>query len=301
MGAETADLRSMLTPRSKNHYVIVLENLPNVGVNGGPFPRLHCMQYDTITYYSMSFRYALQHYIEQPESSALFYDDNVVIIRDAFPKSFCHLLVLPRDKRLTLKHPLDAFKEQPDLYDEMSFYVEKAKDMAVDAAVSANLIADTKPARREYRNQYVKAGIHSVPSLANLHIHVVTQDFHLARMKNRKHYNSFTTRFFVDFDRLDPGLGVSTTKDYLDAFLDSGDDSEGEIDGLDARKGQTAQFERDPAVLEGIIRTTPLTCVYCHKVFGGRFAGLKTHLAEEFTSHFGENNLEENNSQRSDE
>lgn len=46
----------------------------------------------------------------------------------------------------------------------------------------------------------IKKGFHAVPSLDNVHLHVITNDFVSDRLKNKKHYNSFTTDFFVLFD-----------------------------------------------------------------------------------------------------
>lgn len=37
-----------------------------------------------------------------------------------------------------------------------------------------------------------------VPSMRQLHLHVVSQDFDSKHLKNKKHWNSFTTAFFRD-------------------------------------------------------------------------------------------------------
>lgn len=232
---------------------------------------------------TMSFKYALLKYITHPENhQVLFYDDNVTIIQDAFPKSYRHYLVLPRDLGLTLKHPLDAFKN-PDIYDEISFYVEKAKEMLVESIMESKLIPDLDYERKKFKNQFVKAGIHSIPSMSNLHIHVISQDFNLARMKNKKHYNSFTTDFFVEFEKLDPGDGESKRQDYLEP-LDS--ESDWEIDNLQRETKNSTNPERDSKVLQGFIKDTPLKCVYCQKLFGNKFSLLKAHLSEEFGRRF---------------
>lgn len=44
-----------------------------------------------------------------------------------------------------------------------------------------------------------KMGFHAVPSMTHLHLHVVSQDFDSQCLKNKKHWNSFTTDFFVSF------------------------------------------------------------------------------------------------------
>lgn len=48
-------------------------------------------------------------------------------------------------------------------------------------------------ARRTFR-----FGFHAVPSMAQLHLHVVSQDLRGSGMKHRKHWNSFATDFFRD-------------------------------------------------------------------------------------------------------
>jgi aprataxin len=40
-------------------------------------------------------------------------------------------------------------------------------------------------------------GYHSVPSLYPLHLHIVSRDLQSSALKNKKHWNSFTTPFFL--------------------------------------------------------------------------------------------------------
>jgi aprataxin len=37
-----------------------------------------------------------------------------------------------------------------------------------------------------------------VPSMRQLHLHIISQDFNSTSLKNKKHWNSFTTQFFCD-------------------------------------------------------------------------------------------------------
>lgn len=91
----------------------------------------------------------------------------------------------------------------------------------------------------------VKVGVHSVPSMNHLHVHVLSRDMHSERMKHRKHYNSFTTEFFVP----------------LDEFPMAEDDS---------RRRQHEWPSR------------PLICWRCGRDFGNRFKELNEHLEVEF-------------------
>lgn len=47
-----------------------------------------------------------------------------------------------------------------------------------------------------------KFGFHAIPSLRQLHMHVISQDLSGTAMKNKKHWNSFTTDFFIPASRL---------------------------------------------------------------------------------------------------
>ena len=52
-------------------------------------------------------------------------------------------------------------------------------------------------------------GFHAIPSMRQLHLHVISQDLDSAAMKNKKHWNSFSTGFFVAADVLIEHLQVS--------------------------------------------------------------------------------------------
>lgn len=41
-------------------------------------------------------------------------------------------------------------------------------------------------------------GYHSQPSMAHLHLHVISKDFSSEFLKTKKHFNSFTTKFFIN-------------------------------------------------------------------------------------------------------
>ncbi len=52
------------------------------------------------------------------------------------------------------------------------------------------------PAGRDWQAD-VRVGVHAHPSMSHLHVHVLSRDMHSANARHRKHYNSFTTPFFV--------------------------------------------------------------------------------------------------------
>ena len=113
----------------------------------------------------MSFRDAFQKYIDHPERHdiVLFHDQNVIIIKDMFPKSTRHLLVIPRNRQVTKTHPLDAFCTDyseftgHELYNMVLGYVEKAKDLIIDELFRYSNVND-KSQLLEFRNTFIKAG-----------------------------------------------------------------------------------------------------------------------------------------------
>lgn len=238
----------------------------------------------------MSFRYGLQTYLSNPNQPlVLFYDDRFVIMKDRYPKALRHYLVLPRSKPLTFKHPVDGLAD-PTVYNQAEEYVEKAKDMIIEDLVKEGFIEEDPCVKETFKNTFIRAGIHKVPSMANLHIHVITQDFHLDRMKNKRHYNSFTTPFFVEFSDLKP-----SSENYLGSGTDSESDSDGLmeelIQGLLMRRPKKAQKLRpsrkfDYEDSELLLKSSPLVCAYCGKNLGNQFKALKQHLDREFCKKF---------------
>jgi aprataxin len=102
------------------------------------------------------------------------------------------------------------------------------------------------PSGRDWAAE-IKCGVHAVPSMGHLHIHVFSRDMHSPAMKHRKHYNSFNTPFLVD---------------VADFPLESDD-------------------LRRSSKEEGFMRRD-LVCWRCGENFGNRFKELKEHLEKEF-------------------
>ncbi|KAK6462169.1 histidine triad superfamily, third branch [Scheffersomyces coipomensis] len=256
----------------------------------------------------MSFADAFQKYIKSPEkfpSIIKYHDDNVIIIRDLFPKSVCHYLVIPRSNEITHIHPLDAFYKDysnitgQELYDLMETYVTKAKDLIIeDLKGMFNKCELNNLKLQEFKNSFIKVGVHSIPSLRNLHIHVITSDFESPSMKHKKHYNSFNTDFFVGFDKLNPMLNkryqtiVSRSgpaggeEDYASDSTNSEDDNIYDDYGDD--QIEYVSHIRNEGMLMNIIKQSPLKCQSCGKSFGNKFQELKKHLHEEYLTKYGQ-------------
>lgn len=212
-------------------------------------------------------RGALIEYIEHPErfpDKVLRVTANTVLIKDAFPKATIHLLLLPRSPAHYLLHPHSAFADP-------AFLTMMREEAAVGAQLAAAELArklgpfsasnrardeamgkggvpfDELPAGRDYAAE-IRVGIHAHPSMAHLHVHIISRDMHSERARHKKHYNSFVTPFFV------PLADYPLAED--DVRRETG--------------FQNGNLKRD------------LVCWRCGKNFGARFAELKKHLEEEF-------------------
>merc|ERR1712187_1053163 len=93
-------------------------------------------------------------------------------------KSTVHLLVLPRVRILSMRDV--GYKDLPmlrSLADYLAWMLQGLEQQFPDLRFTH--------------------GLHSVPSLRQLHIHVLSRDFLSPCMKNAKHFNSFQNPFFV--------------------------------------------------------------------------------------------------------
>lgn len=206
----------------------------------------------------MSWRGALQQYINHPEkyktetgtgSRVIYHDSTAVIITDGFPKATEHLLILPRNIALSIAHPTIALTQS--MKHKLQPYIEIAIKYVIKDFKSKYQILDEHLAK-DFQTKFIQVGIHHVPSMNNLHVHVLTKDFHSIRLKNKKHYNSFNTDFFVKWDDLP----------------------------LKAKPS-------DPKLIEKqFLRDHDLICCYCGENFTNKFSKLKEHLNEEFSKRF---------------
>lgn len=237
----------------------------------------------------MSFRHVFQKYIDNADACLdllLYKDENVLIIKDGFPKALRHYLIIPKSPDKTQIHPLLVFQKDPQFYKMIEEYVTKTKKLIMDDLFAAGLLKFDKTdtlATHEFMNRFIKAGVHSIPSLSNLHIHVITQDFYSSRLKHKKHYNSFTTEFFVEFYRLEPPQ--TDLEDQMGYGYDSSS-SQNTDDGPYPTQSISVRHEMDPLKLQNVISKSPLKCTYCGATFANRFVHLKKHLQEEFVKKF---------------
>lgn len=124
---------------------------------------------------------------------------------------------------------------------------EATRNAVLDGQAEPEVDAEGRPvlpAGRDWAKEIV-VGVHSVPSMHHLHVHVMSRDMHSEKMKHRKHYLSFTTEFFVP----------------LEDFP---------LSEHDERRHQGHWPER------------PMLCFRCGRDFGNKFKDLKDHLELEF-------------------
>ncbi|XP_020529579.1 transcription factor bHLH140 isoform X2 [Amborella trichopoda] len=117
---------------------------------------------------------------ERHKNSVLESSDSNVVINDLYPKAQKHLLVLVR---------LDGLDGLADVRKEN---LHLLRDMhSVGLKWVQNFWHDDA-------SLVFRLGYHSAPSMRQLHLHVISQDFDSPHLKNKKHWNSFNTIFFRD-------------------------------------------------------------------------------------------------------
>ncbi|KAJ6113587.1 Aprataxin-like protein [Penicillium sp. IBT 18751x] len=215
---------------------------------------------------SFSGRDGLGAYLEKPDSYpssvVVYYNPDFVAIHDMFEKSSLHLLLLPRDQTKNRLHPFDAFEDADFLAKVKSevlnlrklaaaelrrrYGKDSAQERARQAALNADPPPDELPEGRDWEKE-IMCGVHAVPSMSHLHVHVISVDRHSEKLKHRKHYNSFATPFFVP----------------IEDFPLAPDD------------------ERRHPTRQGYLKQN-FTCWRCGKDFGNRFTELKKHLDMEY-------------------
>ncbi|GLC48946.1 hypothetical protein PLESTB_000165900 [Pleodorina starrii] len=120
---------------------------------------------------------------EQAQQEVLYKDDQVIMIRDVYPKAKHHALVIARDP--ALRSIADLRQEHLQLLAHMQ-------------QVACKWVQEART--KDPVTVAFKLGFHAVPSMCQVHMHVVSQDFDSPALKNKKHWNSFTTQFFLPLE-----------------------------------------------------------------------------------------------------
>uniref|UniRef100_A0A6I8PAK8 Aprataxin n=1 Tax=Ornithorhynchus anatinus TaxID=9258 RepID=A0A6I8PAK8_ORNAN len=116
----------------------------------------------------------------RPEAgrNCVYKDEKVVVIKDKYPKARNHWLVLPWESIASLRA---VTREHLELLKHMQAVGKKLTQDCIDSD------------RLQFR-----MGYHAIPSMSHIHLHVISQDFDSPWLKNKKHWNSFNTKYFLE-------------------------------------------------------------------------------------------------------
>lgn len=135
-------------------------------------------------------------------SAQVFKNDRFVCIRDKYPKSRFHLLLVPLT---TVSKGAKLLKVQ-DLIklDDSRQVLREMKQL------SEEIVSKHCPDALKTR---IRCGFHAIQSMNPLHMHIISNDFISDCLKNKKHWNSFTSPYFVHLNQLIDNL--DQVKDYF--------------------------------------------------------------------------------------
>ncbi|KAM9856831.1 aprataxin [Aulostomus maculatus] len=125
----------------------------------------------------------------QDPKMQVYKDDKVVVIKDKYPKARYHWLVLPWQSIPSLK----ALREE---HCDLLRHMQEVADQMVQQCPHASSLRFRK-------------GYHAIPSMSHVHLHVISQDFDSPCLKNKKHWNSFTTDYFIESQDVIEMLGTN--------------------------------------------------------------------------------------------
>ncbi|XP_028911876.1 aprataxin [Ornithorhynchus anatinus] len=114
----------------------------------------------------------------QDPKMQVYKDEKVVVIKDKYPKARNHWLVLPWESIASLRA---VTREHLELLKHMQAVGKKLTQDCIDSD------------RLQFR-----MGYHAIPSMSHIHLHVISQDFDSPWLKNKKHWNSFNTKYFLE-------------------------------------------------------------------------------------------------------
>lgn len=114
----------------------------------------------------------------QDPKMQVYKDDKVVVIKDKYPKARHHWLVLPWQSIPSLK----ALREE---HCDLVKHMQRVGDQMIQQCPDSSSLR-------------FRTGYHAIPSMSHVHLHVISQDFDSPCLKNKKHWNSFTTDYFIE-------------------------------------------------------------------------------------------------------
>ncbi|CAF2745895.1 unnamed protein product [Rotaria sp. Silwood2] len=144
------------------------------------------------------------------ESARVYKDELCTVIKDKYPKARIHLLVMPNEHIANLKSINNTHLPL------LKHMLKVGKEVAEKTAAKAN-------ARGSF--SHFRYGYHAIPSMTLLHMHVISQDFISDSLKTKKHWNSFTSDYFLDssqvIDDLQANGSVRIDTTRMEKLLDN--------------------------------------------------------------------------------
>ncbi len=139
------------------------------------------------------------------------------LIYDKYPKARIHLLIVINEHFIDAKTVKELNTDHVIQLSEIHRFAQKlcqeieTIDVPVPSSLSSDFLLSSpnqtilnSALRILLHNKLgtarLKIGFHAIPSLYPLHIHIISDDMESETMKNKKHWNSFTTSFFVELD-----------------------------------------------------------------------------------------------------
>eukprot|EP01024_Parvocaulis_polyphysoides_P064295 TRINITY_DN746_c0_g1_i1.p1 TRINITY_DN746_c0_g1~~TRINITY_DN746_c0_g1_i1.p1 ORF type:complete len:499 (-),score=61.09 TRINITY_DN746_c0_g1_i1:274-1680(-) len=119
-------------------------------------------------------------YPEKAGDDLLHEDKLCIMIKDKYPKAQFHALVISKENRLNSIYDLE--KKDSAILMHLRDVGEHRINNTLKLPVSN-----------------FRIGFHSIPSMRQLHLHVVSTDYDSESLKNKKHWNSFASPFFLGF------------------------------------------------------------------------------------------------------
>ena len=134
----------------------------------------------------------------------VFKNDSFVCIRDKYPKSKIHLLLIPLlSKRMTKVENLIQIPNSID-------FLHQIRNTTNEIINSSDNLKNSK----------LIIGFHAVQSMSPLHMHIISDDFKSDCLKNKKHWNSFTTNYFIRLEDLINHLEIDLDNLKKDYFIE---------------------------------------------------------------------------------
>eukprot|EP00045_Choanoeca_perplexa_P012950 m.144245 g.144245 ORF g.144245 m.144245 type:complete len:578 (+) comp16189_c0_seq3:2044-3777(+) len=142
----------------------------------------------------------------------VYQDDDIIMMKDKYPKARHHYLVLPREEIRSLR----------DLTSAHAPLIRRLAEVARDRVQQLRLEADEQTSGAGPKLHF-RMGFHAIPSMPQVHLHLISEDFDSPCLKNKKHWNSFTTDYFLPakelYRKLLAGDTLSFDKAKYEAML----------------------------------------------------------------------------------